>query len=155
MIALVAIWVAAYSVSCAPIGWIALVENSTPQLRTQTAGIAAVLQSCSGVIFVRTAWSHSACQTLMSQTYSVPLMLSSQYAGWGAKIGFFFGPLAAIFTGLVYFAVPETKGRSYAELDELFERRIPAWRFKDTRTSAQDAVEREREGRQDVAQLRV
>jgi MFS family permease len=52
MIALVAIWVAAYSVSCAPIGWIALVENSTPQLRTQTAGIAAVLQSCSGVVFV-------------------------------------------------------------------------------------------------------
>ena len=66
-------------------------------------------------------------------------MLSPQYAGWGAKIGFFFGPLAAIFTVLVWFTVPETKGRTYAELDELFERRVPAWRFHKEKTSAQEA----------------
>jgi hypothetical protein len=30
------------------------VENSSPMLRAQTAGIAAVMQSCSGVVFVST-----------------------------------------------------------------------------------------------------
>lgn len=139
-VALVSIWVLAYSLSCGPIGWMSLVELSTPVLRTQTAGIAAILQSLNGLIF----------------NYCVPLMLSDQYAGWGAKTGeycvstplttgFFFGPLAAIFTVLVWFAVPESKGRSYTELDELFERRLPAWRFKNAITSVQEERERGRE----------
>jgi hypothetical protein len=68
-------------------------------------------------------------------------MLSPQYAGWGAKIGFFFGPLAALFTVLVWFTVPETMGRTYAELDELYERRIPAWRFSKEITSSQEAIQ--------------
>jgi hypothetical protein len=29
----------------------------------------------------------------------------------------------------------QTYGRTYWELDELYERRIPAWRFKETATS--------------------
>jgi hypothetical protein len=33
-------------------GWVALVEISTPTLRTQTAGIAALIQSCVNVVFV-------------------------------------------------------------------------------------------------------
>ena len=31
--------------------------------------------------------------------------------------------------------VPETKGRSFAELDELFARKIPAWKFAKTEVS--------------------
>jgi hypothetical protein len=34
----------------------------------------------------------------------------------------------------VYFTIPETKGRSYIELDELFERRISARQFEATET---------------------
>lgn len=68
-------------------------------------------------------------------------MLSNQYAGWGAQTGYFFGILAALMTVLVYFVIPETKGRTYAELDELFERRIPARKFKQTHTEVQDATD--------------
>jgi len=74
-------------------------------------------------------------------------MISPQYAGWGAKIGtcpfvkplfsrpsthmvgFFFAGLAILFTILVWFTVPETKGLTYGEIDDRFERRLPAWRF--------------------------
>lgn len=52
LVAMCSIWVFAYSISTAPIGWIALVELSTPALRAQTAGIGAFLQSLSGVLFV-------------------------------------------------------------------------------------------------------
>ncbi|WVF72561.1 hypothetical protein IAT40_007378 [Kwoniella sp. CBS 6097] len=34
----------------------------------------------------------------------------------------------------IFFLVPETKHRSFTELDELFERKIPAWRFASTET---------------------
>lgn len=72
-------------------------------------------------------------------------MLSDEYAGWGAKIGFFFGPLSVLSTILVYFVVPESKSRTYAELDELFERRIPARKFKQTITAVQERATREAE----------
>jgi SP family general alpha glucoside:H+ symporter-like MFS transporter len=41
--------------------------------------------------------------------------------------------------------VPETMGRTYAELDELYERRIPAWRFSKEITSSQEAINSERD----------
>ena len=52
LITMNSLWVFAYAISVAPIGWLSLVENSSPMLRAQTAGIAAVMQSCSGVVFV-------------------------------------------------------------------------------------------------------
>jgi MFS family permease len=58
LVAMCSIWVFAYALSVAPIGWLSLVENSSPMLRAQTAGIAAVLQSCSGVLFVSFYYSN-------------------------------------------------------------------------------------------------
>ncbi len=66
-------------------------------LRAKTAGIAAVLQSLSGVIFVSGTRRLSILDILVpvadglcwdaKQTYTVPYMLSDQHAGWGAKTG--------------------------------------------------------------------
>lgn len=47
---------------------------------------------------------------------------------------------------LVWFLVPETKGRSFEELDELFARGIPAWKFAQTRTSVQDDASSQLQG---------
>lgn len=68
-------------------------------------------------------------------------MLSNQYAGWGTKIGFFFAGTTALMLIPVIFYYPETKGRTYAEIDELYERGIPAWRFSTTKTRAQEEIE--------------
>jgi hypothetical protein len=65
------------------------------------------------------------------------LLLSDQDAGWGQKIGLFFGGLAFCFLLPCFFLYPETKGRSYAEIDELFERGVSPRRFsKETTTHA-------------------
>jgi MFS transporter, SP family, sugar:H+ symporter len=47
------------------------------------------------------------------------------------------GSIAAVAMIYAIFFVPETKGRSLEELDELFERKpsVPAWRFRNTQTS--------------------
>jgi len=44
--------------------------------------------------------------------------------------GFFFGGLAALSLVWSYFRVPETKGRTYAELDVMFERGVRTREFK-------------------------
>lgn len=74
----------------------------------------------------------------------MPLMLSAQYAGWGSKIGLFFGPLATISCVAIFFLFPECKGRTYGELDELFERKISAWRFSSTQTAVEKTLQAQR-----------
>jgi hypothetical protein len=71
-------------------------------------------------------------------------MLSNQGAGWGQKIGLFFGSITFLYLIPVVFFYPETKNRTYEELDELFERGIPAWKFEKTKTRHQAALESER-----------
>jgi hypothetical protein len=73
-------------------------------------------------------------------------MLSKQNAGWGQKTGLFFAGTTAAYLIPCFFLFPETKGRTYGELDELFERGVPAWRFAKTKTahSAEVAHQEER-----------
>ncbi|ROT37977.1 general substrate transporter [Sodiomyces alkalinus F11] len=125
LVTLCCVWAFVYANSLAPIGWISLVEVSSPLLRAKTAAVAAIIQSLSGVLF----------------NYTVPLMLSNQGANWGQRIGLFFGGITFAYLVPVLFLFPETKGRTYQELDELFERRIPAWRFHETKTAHQTGVE--------------
>ncbi|KIY70586.1 trehalose transport-related protein [Cylindrobasidium torrendii FP15055 ss-10] len=63
----------------------------------------------------------------------VPRMLSAEDWNWGPKSGLFWGGSAALATMYCLLRLPESKGRSYGELDLLFEHRTPAWRFKSTK----------------------
>jgi hypothetical protein len=69
------------------------------------------------------------------------LMLSNQNAGWGQKTGLFFAGTTAAYLIPCFLLFPETKGRTYGELDELFERGVPAWRFAATKTAHSAEVE--------------
>lgn len=51
---------------------------------------------------------------------------------WGAKSAFFWAGTNFVVTIWQYFRLPEPKGRSYLELDILFEHQIPARQFKHT-----------------------
>lgn len=45
----------------------------------------------------------------------------------------------------IWLRIPETRSRSYGELDMLFEHRVPAWRFKGTKVdqfNAHDNLEK-------------
>ncbi|KAI0406370.1 general alpha-glucoside permease [Xylaria palmicola] len=59
--------------------------------------------------------------------------LSPDEWNWGLKSGFFWAGINAIFTAYVFFRLPETKGRTYAELDILFENKVPARKFASTK----------------------
>ena len=134
--ALCSVWMFAYSISLAPIGWIDIVEVSSVQLRAKTAAFGVLINSFIGIMFVSFA-THSFAY---KQNYTVPLLLSDQDAGWGVKIGLFFGGLSLISIPPIYIFYPETKGRTYAELDELFERNIPPRQFASTQSTLQSQL---------------
>ncbi|KAF3040429.1 hypothetical protein E8E11_006422 [Didymella keratinophila] len=65
LVFLCSLWTFVYANSLAPIGWLSLVETSSPRLRAKTTSIAVTIQYLTGISF----------------NYTVPLMLSNQNAG--------------------------------------------------------------------------
>ncbi|OAL25536.1 hypothetical protein AYO22_04855 [Fonsecaea multimorphosa] len=51
---------------------------------------------------------------------------------WGAKTGFFWGGFGLLALVYSYLALPETKDKTFAELDYLFEHKVPARKFAKT-----------------------
>ena len=52
----------------------------------------------------------------------------------GGKYGYIFFAASLICLAWYFFFLPETKGRSLEEIDELFENKVPAWKFKTYKT---------------------
>ncbi|KAF8189519.1 trehalose transport-related protein [Mycena galopus ATCC 62051] len=63
----------------------------------------------------------------------VPRMLSPTAWNWGPKSGFFWFGGATLCAVYCVFRLPETRGRSYGELDIMFENKVPAWKFASTK----------------------
>lgn len=77
-------------------------------------------------------------------TYCTPLMLTSPTFGVSATM-FFYGSTAAVFVVIMWFVIPETKNRSYVELDEMFELHVPTRMFATYETSI-DRAKKSRQG---------
>ncbi|UOH83758.1 hypothetical protein LQV05_006495 [Cryptococcus neoformans] len=108
-------------------GWGYVGEISSQRLRAHTAGFGAALSCVMGVIM----------------NVLVPYMLNTSEWNWGLKTAFFYLGVGAPFAVGSWFIIPETKGRSAAELDELFETKARPWRFHKTQTALQKAIEQQ------------
>ncbi|KAF4120830.1 Sugar (and other) transporter [Geosmithia morbida] len=89
-------------------------EVPTSLLRPKTLAVAISISSA-----FNTFWS-----------FVSPYMFNPDYGNLKAKIGFVFGAIMFLFIILGFFFVPETRLRSYAELDELFINRVPTRQFR-------------------------
>ncbi|KAJ9144283.1 Maltose permease [Pleurostoma richardsiae] len=63
-------------------------------------------------------------------SFVCPYIFNPGYGNLKAKIGFIFGAIMLIWAFLAYFFVPETRRRTYEELDELFMNRVPTREFR-------------------------
>ncbi|KIV86711.1 hypothetical protein PV11_02309 [Exophiala sideris] len=98
-------------------GWAYTGESGSARLRTKTT----------------TLGNLGNCMMMNASGVYAPYLLSTvAYAKWGEKTGFFFGSLGLVSLILVYFLIPDYTGRSDAQIDELFVRRIPARKFQST-----------------------
>ncbi|KAL4750670.1 hypothetical protein BDW72DRAFT_175359 [Aspergillus terricola var. indicus] len=130
-VALILLYCWWYNCTIGAAGYTLLAEVSTSRLRIKTIAIGLALQNA-----LYTMWS-----------FVLPYLFNPDKANLGAKVTFIFGGLSV--TSLVYlwFCQPETAGRTYAELDEMFAKRVPAWKFKTYHTDSQAMGEAAREGR--------
>ncbi|CAN8105271.1 unnamed protein product [Discula destructiva] len=60
---------------------------------------------------------------------ALPYLFNSDQADLGGNIGWIFFGMGVIMIIVIYFDVPSTKGRSFAELDMMFEEKVPARKF--------------------------
>ncbi|EJU02939.1 general substrate transporter [Dacryopinax primogenitus] len=88
-------------------------ELVSSRLRAWTVGSATAL----GYIL---AWTTSFC---------TPYFINPQDLNWGAKYGYIWAASNAVCIVFFYVYMPEMKGRSLEELDEIFEARVPARKF--------------------------
>ncbi|UPL01848.1 hypothetical protein LCI18_012782 [Fusarium solani-melongenae] len=121
-LAFLLLWVICYGCSAGPIGFVAAGETSTPRLRAQTTSFNL---GCYGIGFVAFQWS-------------VSYMISPDAGNMGIKAVYVWAGLLVPTTILLWFFYPETYGRTYWELDELYERKIPAWKFKNSKTLTEE-----------------
>ena len=64
--------------------------------------------------------------------FIIPYMLNPIEWSWGGKAGFFWAGLCFCSSVWAFFRLPEPRGRTFAELDVLFEAKLPARRFRHT-----------------------
>ncbi|CAH0055630.1 unnamed protein product [Clonostachys solani] len=111
--AITIIWNILYFVSLGAIGWTIVGEISSTRLRAKTTSIATITNAICNLIW----------------TVAIPYLVNAEEANLGPKAGVVFLGPAFILAIISFFVIPETKGKTFAELDYLFETRTPARKF--------------------------
>ncbi len=67
--------------------------------------------------------------TAVVTTLALPQITASDAGNLAAKAYTIFGGCMLVITILAFFLLPETRGRTFVEIDQLYSNRIPAWRW--------------------------
>ncbi|RFU81642.1 maltose permease [Trichoderma arundinaceum] len=98
-----------YYVGLGAMAFAILGEASSTSLRAPTIALATATQAVMGIIF----------------NFVIPYLVNPDEANLKGKVGFIFGGLALIATTWSYFYVPELKGRTFDEIDRMFQAKVP------------------------------
>ncbi|KAK7430474.1 hypothetical protein QQZ08_002993 [Neonectria magnoliae] len=99
---------------CWPSGYAIMGETSSLRLRAKTQAIGGVAQQSSSVVM----------------SFVLPQVFNTDAGNLGAKTGFLYTGMCAMAVVICWFLLPEMKGRSQMEIDEMFTEKVPARRFK-------------------------
>lgn len=105
-----------YQATVGAVAWPITAEAATSRLRAPTQALATMMNGLSSCIW----------------TMALPYAINPDQGNLGGKIAFIFGSVLAACTVFVFFMIPETKGRTYIEIDELWARKVSARKFKKT-----------------------
>jgi SP family general alpha glucoside:H+ symporter-like MFS transporter len=119
---LMLVWALFYQLTVGTVTYSLVAELSTRRLQIKTVVLGRCLYNVVGII----------CGVL------TPYMLNPGEWNWGNYAGFFWGGICFLCIIYTYFRVPEPRGRSFAELDMLFERGVSARQFATTEVDVFD-----------------
>lgn len=109
-----------YNTSIGPLTYTIVAEIPSTVLRVKT------------IIIARNTYNIAGIFTSLINPY----MLNPSAWNWGAKLGFFWGGFALLAFTWSYFDLPETKDRTFYEIDYLFNNNVPARKFKSCQIDA-------------------
>ncbi|WOO80959.1 General alpha-glucoside permease [Vanrija pseudolonga] len=121
---LMLVWATWYQISVGSIAFSLVAEMSTRRLQIKTVSLGRAAYNVAAII----------CNTL------TPRMINPEAWNWKNFAGFFWAGSCALCILYHYFRLPEPTGRTFAELDILFERKVPARKFKTTHVNAFDVA---------------
>ncbi|GJC90830.1 major facilitator-type transporter ecdC [Colletotrichum liriopes] len=107
------IWSIFYYMSVGAVGWTIVGEISLSRLRAKTTSLAAISSSVFN----------------MSWSIAIPYLVNAEEANLGPKSGLVFLGLDTLLTVVAFFLIPETRGKTFHELDSMFIARLPARKF--------------------------
>lgn len=129
-VAMILVYCWLYNVTIGATAYTLLTEVATARLRAKTIAIGIAFQSCWGIM-----WS-----------FVLPYLFNPDKANLGGKLGFIFGGLSFPCIAFLWWYQPETRNRSYEELDEMFMKHVPARKFDtyvtDVQTRGEEAQRR-------------
>ncbi|SMR56576.1 unnamed protein product [Zymoseptoria tritici ST99CH_1E4] len=103
-----------FAVGFGPLTYVVAAEMPTVRLRNRSSSFTFLTLACFATVV----------------TYVLPYIVNKDAAGLGPKTYLIFAGWMAGCIAVIYVYLPETQGRSPAELDEMFGARIPARQFK-------------------------
>lgn len=103
-----------YDCTVGPVCYTLVAELPSSRLRTKSVVLARNMYNLISIV----------------ATIITPSMLNPTAWNWGAKCGFFWAGTCFLCLVWSFFRLPEPKGRTYAELDVLFEMKTPARKFR-------------------------
>jgi MFS transporter, SP family, general alpha glucoside:H+ symporter len=122
---LLVFFVVSYDLTIGPVCYTLVAELSSTRLRQKSIVLARNTYNIIGL----------AASTLL------PYQINQSAWDWKGKLGFFWFGSCAITFVWVYFRLPEPKGRTYAELDLLFEKKVSARKFASTEVNIYEGAE--------------
>ena len=108
------IWLLVYYLTVGPICYAIIGEVSSTRLRSKSVCLSRIAYYIAQII----------CNVIN------PYMLNPTAGNWKGKTGFFWGGCAFVFFLWTFFRLPETKGRTFEELDLLFANGVSAREFR-------------------------
>lgn len=121
---LMIVWAAFYQFSVGSIAFSLVAELSTRRLQVKTVALSRAAYNVAAIIV----------------NVLTPYMINPTAWDWGNFAGFFWAGTCFCVLIYHYFRLPEPSGRTFAEIDLLFERGVPARKFKTTDVNAFDVA---------------
>jgi hypothetical protein len=78
--------------------------------------------------------------TTFCTSFTIPYLINVQYANLGGKVGFIYGGTNVIMVVVAFLYIPELKGRTLEEVDQLFASGLPLRKFKGIRTRRAEEI---------------
>lgn len=140
-VAMILIYNFFYNITIGATAYTLLTEVATSKLRAKTISLGVALQYIVSTEHYYSRFQNPSLQEIQ-QIYTVwafviPYVFNPDQANLGAKTAFIFGGLGVLCIIYLYFYQVETAGRSYEELDELFQKGVSVRNFKTYVTEAQ------------------